>query len=41
MTSPMNFDVTRRELLRRGGLVTVGLAVTPVAGCLIRLGSKA
>ncbi len=31
-TSPINFDVSRRELLRQAGLVTVGLAVTPVAG---------
>ena len=31
-TSPINFDLTRRELLRQAGLVTVGLAVTPVAG---------
>ena len=31
-TSPMDFDLTRRELLRQAGLVTVGVAVTPVAG---------
>ncbi len=31
-TSPINFDLTRRELLRQGGLVAVGLAVTPVPG---------
>ena len=31
-TSPIDFDLTRRELLRRGGLVAVGLAVTPVPG---------
>ena len=28
----MNFDLTRRDMLRQAGLVTVGLAVTPVAG---------
>ena len=28
----MDFDLTRRELLRQAGLVTVGLAVTPVPG---------
>jgi DMSO/TMAO reductase YedYZ molybdopterin-dependent catalytic subunit len=28
----MNLDLSRRELLRQAGLVTVGLAVTPVAG---------
>jgi len=31
-TSPMNVDLTRRDMLRQAGLVTVGLAVTPVAG---------
>ena len=31
-TSPKNSDFTRRELLRQGGLVAVGLAVTPVPG---------
>ena len=31
-TSPINVDLTRRELLRQGGLVVVGLAVTPVPG---------
>ena len=28
-TSPINFDLTRRELLRQAGLVSVGPAVTP------------
>ena len=31
-TGPIDFDLTRREMLRQTGLVTVGLAVTPVAG---------
>ncbi len=31
-TGPMDFDVTRRELLRRGGLAAVGSAVIPVGG---------
>ncbi len=31
-TSPTSFDVTRRDMLRQAGMVTVGLAVTPVAG---------
>ena len=31
-TSAAKSDLTRRELLRRAGLVTVGLAVTPVPG---------
>ena len=31
-SSPMNFDLTRRELVRQAGLVTVGLAMTPVSG---------
>ncbi len=30
--SPINFDLSRRELLRQAGLVSVGLAVTPVPG---------
>ena len=30
--SPVQADVTRRELIRRGGLIAVGLAVTPVPG---------
>ncbi len=32
MTNPMKFDLSRREMLRQGGLVAVGLAATPVAG---------
>lgn len=31
-TSPLDFELTRRDMLRQTGLVTVGLAVTPVAG---------
>ena len=29
---PLNFDVSRREMLKQAGLVSVGLAVTPVPG---------
>jgi DMSO/TMAO reductase YedYZ molybdopterin-dependent catalytic subunit len=31
-TSPINFDLSRREMLKQAGLVSVGLAVTPVPG---------
>ena len=29
---PLDFDVSRREMLKQAGLVSVGLAATPVPG---------